>query len=46
MTIPKKPTSSKQRYVTTETGKEVLKTENCANISSLRNKKETNGTNT
>ena len=26
MSIPEKPTSSKQRYVTTETGKEVLKT--------------------
>jgi hypothetical protein len=26
MTIPEKPTSSKQRYVTTETGKETLKT--------------------
>ena len=25
MTIPEKPTSSKQRYVTTETGKEALK---------------------
>ena len=25
MTIPEKPTSSKQRYVTTETGNEVLK---------------------
>jgi len=25
MTIPEKPTSSKQRYVTTKTGKEVLK---------------------
>jgi len=26
MTIPEKPTSSKQRYVTTEAGKEALKT--------------------
>ncbi len=26
MTIPEKPTSSKQRYITTETGKEALKT--------------------
>ena len=25
MTIPEKPTSSKQRYITTEAGKEVLK---------------------
>jgi len=26
MTIPEKPTSSKQRYITTEAGKEALKT--------------------
>jgi predicted transcriptional regulator len=26
MTIPDKPQSSKQRYITTETGKEALKT--------------------
>jgi|LGVE01.1.fsa_nt_gb hypothetical protein len=27
MTLPDKPRSSKQRYITTETGKEALKTE-------------------
>jgi hypothetical protein len=27
MTIPEKPTSSKQRYITIETGKEALKTQ-------------------
>jgi len=26
MTIPEKPTSNKQRYITTEAGKEVVKT--------------------
>ena len=46
MTIPEKPTSSKQRYVTTETGKEALKTENCAIAPSSYNKKETYSANT
>ena len=32
MTIPAKPTSSKQRYIMTEAGNEALKTENGANI--------------
>ncbi len=46
MTIPDKPQSSKQRYVTTETGKEVLITENRANIPSSHNKKQTYVTST
>jgi hypothetical protein len=46
MTIPEKPTSIKQRYVTTEAGKEALKTENFANIPSSHNRKESYGTNT
>jgi hypothetical protein len=41
MTIPEKSTSSDQRYVTTETGKDASITKNRANIPNSYNKKQT-----
>ena len=38
MTIPEKPTTSKQRYVTTKTGKETLKTEICSGLGRKENR--------